>query len=57
MEPLTMCHSCQVWESHSPEGIEVDAGSMFEHGGADALWSSLSVFGVVIQEHHRLMIS
>jgi hypothetical protein len=43
-----MGHSCQIWESHSPEGIEVDAGSMLEHGRANALWGSFLVLGVMV---------
>jgi len=43
-----MCHSCQVWEGHSPEGIEIDTRSMLEHGRANALWSSLLVLGMVV---------
>jgi hypothetical protein len=44
-----MSHSSEIWESHSPQSVEIDTGSMLEHGGTDPLWRSLLVFGMVVQ--------
>jgi hypothetical protein len=49
-----MSHCSKIWESHSPQSVEIDTGSMLEHSGTDAFWCSLLVFGMVVQQHHRL---